>query len=121
MIIQHRYVIAVPDLAASARYYSEVLDFEVHEVGVRGWRFFVRDGCMIMAGECPDALPPTGLGDHSYFAYIVLDTIEPYLDIVTAAGAEIIKPLRDEPWGMREFAVRTADGHRIMFAASTTT
>jgi hypothetical protein len=24
--------------------------------------------------------------------------------------------LRDEPWGVREFGVKTADGHRIMFA-----
>lgn len=30
------------------------------------------------------------------------------------AGAEFVKPLRDEPWGMREFGLRTADGHRIM-------
>jgi uncharacterized glyoxalase superfamily protein PhnB len=30
------------------------------------------------------------------------------------AGAEIVKPLRTEPWGMREFGLRTADGHRIM-------
>jgi hypothetical protein len=27
----------------------------------------------------------------------------------------IIKPLRDEPWGMRELGIRTVDGHRIMF------
>ena len=31
-----------------------------------------------------------------------------------ARGAELIKPLRDEPWGMRKFGLRTADGHRIM-------
>jgi hypothetical protein len=29
--------------------------------------------------------------------------------------ADIIKPLRDEPWGMREFGIRTVDGHRMMF------
>ena len=32
-----------------------------------------------------------------------------------AAGAEFIQPLADKPWGMREFGVRTVDGHRIMF------
>jgi len=31
-----------------------------------------------------------------------------------AAGAEIIKPLTTETWGMREFGLRTVDGHRIM-------
>src|ERR1700730_3833342 len=116
MITEHRHVIAVPDLRASAEYYRSVLGFEVREIGDSGWRFFVRDGCTIMAGECPDALPPAELGDHSYFAYIILDDIEAYFASVAAAGAEFIQSLSDEPWGMREFGVRTVDGHRIMFA-----
>jgi uncharacterized glyoxalase superfamily protein PhnB len=28
--------------------------------------------------------------------------------------AEVLKAPRAEPWGMRELALRTADGHRIM-------
>ena len=116
MITEHRYVIAVPNLERSATYYSSVLGFEVREIGASGWRFFVRDGCIIMAGECPDALPAAELGDHSYFAYIILDDIDAYFSSVSAAGAELIKSLRSEPWGMREFGVRTVDGHRIMFA-----
>jgi hypothetical protein len=34
---------------------------------------------------------------------------------VVERDGELIKELRDEPWGMREFGVRTVDGHRIMF------
>jgi hypothetical protein len=26
----------------------------------------------------------------------------------------VIKAIKDEPWGMREFGLRTVDGHRIM-------
>jgi hypothetical protein len=26
----------------------------------------------------------------------------------------VIKPLKSEPWGMREFGIKTIDGHRIM-------
>lgn len=33
---------------------------------------------------------------------------------------EIVKPPRDEPWGMREFDVRTVDGHRLMLGSSLT-
>jgi len=116
---EHRYVIAVPDLQASAEYYRTVLGFAVREIGDPGWRFFERDGCTIMAGECLDGLPPADLGDHSYFAYILVNDIDAYCAEVSAAGASVIKPLRTEPWGMREFAVRTADGHRIMFAGRT--
>ena len=117
-MIRPRYVIAVPDLARSARFYGDVLGFEVREVGDPGWRFFVRDGCVIMAGECPDALPPADLGDHSYFAYLEVDGIDRWYDELVGKGVELIKPLRDEPWGMRECGIRTVDGHRIMFGAA---
>jgi len=117
-VLQHpRYVLAVPDLETSARYYHDVLGFEVREVGDPGWRFFVRDACFIMAGECRDALPPAELGDHSYFAYVVVDGIDAFHDEVMARGAVEVKTIRDEPWGMREFGIRTADGHRIMFGS----
>jgi len=92
-----------------------VLGFKIHEIGDPGWRFFVKDGFCVMAGECPDALPACELGDHSYFAYIVVDDIDAYFEQVSDAGAEILKTVRSEPWGMREFAIRTVDGHRIMF------
>ena len=114
MIRQTMFVIAVPDLAASAAYYRDVLGFEIREVGDPGWRMYLRDSCRIMAGECPDAKPPAELGDHSYYAYLIVDDAATYYEQVSAGGAELIKTLRDEPWGMREFGVRTADGHRIM-------
>jgi hypothetical protein len=31
------------------------------------------------------------------------------------SGAEFTQVLSDKPWGMREFGIRTIDGHRIMF------
>ena len=117
MIAKARFVLAVPDLKASAAFYRDVLGFEVKEMGDPGWRLFVKDACLIMAGECPDAMPPGELGDHSYFAYLTVDGIDGYFEQVKGRGARILKPLRDEPWGMREFSVRTVDGHRIMFGA----
>ena len=115
MIRNPRYVIAVHDLDRSARYYQDVLGFEVRMIGDPGWRFFVRDQCVIMAGQCPDALSPHELGDHSYFAYLEVDEIDAFHQAVIAKGGTLVKPLRDEPWGMREFGIRTVDGHRIMF------
>ena len=108
------FVLAVPDLERSGAFYRHVLGFEVREIGDPGWRVFVRDACRIMAGECPDAIPAAELGDHSYLGYLVVDDADAYHRRVVAAGVEIIKPLRSEPWGMREFGLRTVDGHRIM-------
>ena len=114
MIRQAMHVIAVPDLRASSEFYRDVLGFEVREMGDDGWRMFVKDACRIMAGECRDALPVREIGDHSYFAYLVVDDVDAYHARVGASGTEIVKTLRDEPWKMREFGVRTIDGHRIM-------
>jgi uncharacterized glyoxalase superfamily protein PhnB len=112
-----RYVIAVQDLARSAAYYRDVLGFSVHEMGDPGWRWFQRDACAVLAGECADAVPASALGDHSYVAYIEVDGVDRLHAELVGRGADLIKPLRDEPWGMREFGVRTVDGHRIMFGA----
>lgn len=88
----------------------------MREIGDPGWRFFLKDDCFIMAGECKNALSPHDLGDHSYFAYLEVDHIDQFCEAVTAKGATVIKKLRTEPWNMREFGIRTVDGHRIMFA-----
>lgn len=109
------FVIAIPDLERSADYYSRILDFEVVEIGDPGWRIFRRDNCRIMAGECPEALPPSELGDHSYFAYFVLDDVGAYHALITERGGKPASLPADKPSGMREFPLTTVDGHRIMF------
>jgi predicted enzyme related to lactoylglutathione lyase len=114
MLVGPRYVIAVPDLARSSAWYRDVLGFTVASLGDPGWRVYTLGECVIMAGECRDAAPPATLGDHSWFAYVGATDVDAYHARVAAAGAELVKPLRDEPWGMREFGVRTVDGHRIM-------
>ena len=114
MIQRAMFVLAVPSLEKSAQFYRDVLGFEIREIGDPGWRIYVRDGVQIMAGECPEAIAPVDLGDHSYYAYFVVADAQAYHDEVESRGAEILKAIRDEPWGMREFAIRTADGHRIM-------
>jgi catechol 2,3-dioxygenase-like lactoylglutathione lyase family enzyme len=113
-ITQHRFVIAVPNLPRSAAFYRDVLGFTVHSIPDPGWLFFSNGSCMIMAGECPNALPPSELGDHAYFAYLQVKDVDAFYESVRA-GAQVSKTLRDEPWGMREFGVVTVDGHRIMF------
>lgn len=114
MIHDHMYVLAVPDLERSAAFYRDVLGFEILEMGDPGWRMFMRDGCRIMAGACPDAMPAGELGDHSYFAYLVVDDADAWHRRAVDAGAHIVKPITNEPWRMREFGLRTVDGHRIM-------
>jgi catechol 2,3-dioxygenase-like lactoylglutathione lyase family enzyme len=115
-ILRTKFVIAVHDLQKSSAFYRDVLGFEIHLVPDPGFLLYTSGECTIWAGACPDALPAAELGDHSYFAYLELGEINLFYDSVRAKGATICKSIRDEPWGMREFGLITADGHRIMFA-----
>jgi len=114
MIKESMFVIAVPDLKKSADFYQNVLGFQVNEIGDDGWRLFIKDSCHIMAGNCPDAVSPNKLGDHSYFCYLVVENADDYYAELISNSAEIAKPPEDKLWQMREFAITTIDGHRIM-------
>ena len=109
------YVLAVPNLPSASAWWRDVLGF-TRQAEPPGWDFLVRDGCRVMLGECPDDLPPAELGSHSYFAYIVVDDLDAFRTEVAAKGAVIARLPTDQPWGMREMAIHTPDGHRIMFA-----
>ena len=113
-IVGASHVLAVPDVARTARWWIDVMGFEMI-MEPEGWKFVRRDRCVVMLGECPDAIPPGALGDHQYFAYIYMDDLDLYHAEIAPRGAEILLPPTDKPWGMREMPVRTPDGHRIMF------
>lgn len=118
-LLRNHYVLAVPDAATTAEFFIDVLGFVAVPVGDEGWRFVRRDGCMVMLGSCPDAIHPRDLGDHSYFGYLVVDAVDAYHREVSARAAAGVSAVEDKPWGMREFSVRTPDGHRIMVGAES--
>ena len=60
--------------------------------------------------------PACEIDDHSYVAYLEVDDIQAYYARAKAAGAEVSKELRREPWGREEFGIRSPDGHRFMVA-----
>ena len=116
-ILQNHYVLAVHDARRSADFYVRMLGFVV-VTEPPGWVFVKKDECMIMLGECPDDLPPSELGCHNYFAYLRVNDADHYYNDLKAKGAEILSAIEDKPWKMREFALRTVDGHRIMIGQS---
>ncbi len=109
-----RFVLAVPDLARSTDYYASVLGLGI-DFTAPGWTFLSRDDFRVMLGECPDAIPPGELGDHSWYGYVTVSDAASLFSEYRAAGVEFTQRLADKPWGMREFGIRTVDGHRIMF------
>jgi predicted enzyme related to lactoylglutathione lyase len=114
MITQSMFVIAVPDLQRTAAFFRSVLAFKIHESEEPDWRIFVNGSCTIMAAERPSAPPPVSLGDHAYFAYLLVDKVDAYYRRALDARVEIFKDLTNEPCAIREFGLRTPDGHRLM-------
>ena len=116
-ILQNDYVLAVHDVKRSAKFYVDALGFAVVSEPP-GWIFVKRDSCLIMLGQCPDDMPPSELGCHNYFGYLRVDDVEAFYAQVKRAGGELLGEPADKPWGMREFGVRSPDGHRIMIGQS---
>lgn len=49
--------------------------------------------------------------------YVTVDDADALFERCRAAGVTIHRPIEDEPYGMRDFAIETPDGHRIAFGA----
>lgn len=115
-IVGSRCVLAVRDLHASTRFYMDVLGFQRDfGDGSDGWSFLSRDAFRVMLGECADEKPAGELGNHSWFAYLLVEGVDQFYAEVSARGAEVTSAPQTKPWGLREFGIRTPDGHRIQF------
>ena len=107
-------VLAVHDLDHSADWFTRVLGCERTDPDPGNWVFCRAGAVTFMLGRCQDAVPARELGDHSYVAYLDVEAVDDFYQRALAEGAEILKPPTDEPWGRREMALRTRDGHRFM-------
>jgi len=114
-VVRTQFVLAVPSLAEAEPYWCGVLGFERRE-SPPGWLFLALDGHGVMLGECADDLAPAATGSHSYFGYFELADLDAYAEAIAARGAIVLSGPADKPWGMREIAVATPAGHRMMFA-----
>ena len=109
-----RSVLAVRDLDAAVAYFTGVLGMTV-DFTAPGWLFLSRGAFRLMLGHCADAMPAHETGDHSYFVYVTVDGVDGLFEELVARGAALTQRLASKPWGMREFGIRTPEGHRIMF------
>jgi uncharacterized glyoxalase superfamily protein PhnB len=107
-------VLAVHDLERSADWYVRVLGCTRHDADPGNWVFCRAGEVTFMLGRCPDVPPASALGDHSYVAYLSVDAVDEFHARAVAERADVLKPPTDEPWGRREMALRSPDGHRFM-------
>lgn len=118
-VLSSNPVLAVEDLDRSAAWYRDVLGCETREVDPGNWIFCRQGSIEFMLGRCPATTPASEIGDHSYVAYLRVDDVDAFHRRATEEGADVLKPPTLEPWGMRELALRSPDGHRFMLAQPT--
>ena len=114
-----RLILAVRNLRAATDFYTTILGL-TRDFGDEsdGWSWLSRDNFRVGLGECPDAVPAKELGDHSYVAYINVDDIDGLYNEFLSRGAPVRAAPETKPWGMREFALQTPDGHRMTFGST---
>jgi uncharacterized glyoxalase superfamily protein PhnB len=66
-----------------------------------------KDDAMDRSFKSPDELG----GIETRSAYIVVDDADEVYARAVAAGATVVRPLHDTPYGSREFAVKDPEGH----------
>jgi catechol 2,3-dioxygenase-like lactoylglutathione lyase family enzyme len=100
--------LATATLATSQRFYAEVLGLVT--VMDLGWIVTLAD---------PGGPGQISLMTHDATAPVVpalsveVDDVDAAYAAAVSAGAEIVHPLTDEPWGVRRFFVRDPAGHVV--------
>ena len=110
------YVLAVHDLQAEAAYFIDILGFTTDWRDGDNWHTVMRDEVRLMLGRCPETIPASELGDHNYFGFFATSDVDALHTEFASKGALILSGPADKPWGWRELAVASPEGHRMMFA-----
>jgi uncharacterized glyoxalase superfamily protein PhnB len=113
-VVHTRHVLAVKDLKIEAAYYIDKLGFD-RDFTAPGWEFLSFGDFKVMLGECSDEMTAEATGNHSWFAHVLLKNVDDVYREFIERGAQILSPIENKPWGIRDFTVKTPDGHRIVF------
>jgi len=113
-VVHTRHVLAVKDLKIETAYYIDKLGFD-HDFSAPGWEFLSFGIFKVMLGECSDEMTAGATGNHSWFAHAMVENVDEVYAEFIERGAQILSPISDKPWNIRDFCVVTPDGHRIVF------
>ncbi len=116
----------VSNVDASVRFYTQTLGFELLRADPPGddgrsdFAVVARGGAMIMLadermlrGSGEPIGEPRGRGID---VRIMAGDVDALYASLQQAGANIVAPLRDRPYGLRDFVVRDPDGFGLRFA-----
>ena len=108
------------DARAAADWLERAFGFRRHalydapEGGVAHAEMQLGNG-MVMFGSEGQPDPANPWTTAPFGIYAVVDDIDAHYARARAAGAEIVRPLADTPYGAREYSARDPDGHLWSF------
>jgi predicted enzyme related to lactoylglutathione lyase len=109
-VLSSRILLRPSDPARSRAFYGDVLGLAVYrEFGPPespGVVFFLGNGLLEVSGQSDQ--PPVGLA-----LWLQVRNVAGEHDRLAAAGVPIIRPPRQEPWGLVEMWIEDPDGVRI--------
>ena len=77
-IVSSDPVLAVHDLDRTSAWFTRVLGCERRDTDPGNWTFCSAGAVTFMLGRCPDVVPASELGDHSYVAYLTVENVDDY-------------------------------------------
>jgi predicted N-acetyltransferase YhbS/predicted enzyme related to lactoylglutathione lyase len=107
-------VLAVADVTRTVSFYVDVLGFKQRWL----WGSPPTFGCIgidnveVFLCQQPELATKVEGHMHSFFADVDIDAL--YAQHV-AAGAPIVDPIENKPWGIREYTVRDPSGYHLRF------
>lgn len=99
----------VRDVAAAQRYYRDRFGFQIawiNEAGQIG---------AVSHGDCAIFFRATDGDIHPATFWVFAEDVDAMHDALTARGADVVEPVQDKPWGLRQFTVRDLHGHLYHF------
>lgn len=123
------FILYVADQASSSAFYKKVLQLEP-AMEVPGMTEFILEN-NVMIGLMPNdggaklignALPhpAEGKGIPRCEIYLMLKNAQTYIDRALEAGATLLSPMQERPWGDTTAYVSDPDGHILAFAEELT-
>jgi len=105
------------DLAASIRFYTEILGLDL-DFSYEDFYAGIRAGGDVIHLKLVDHADPSiefvDRGDH-FHLYLETHDAAGAAVALASRGVDLVKDVHDTPWGTREFAIRDDQGHTLYF------
>lgn len=107
-VLSSRLLLHPRDLAASHRFYRDILGLAVYREFAGGLVFFLGNGLLEVSGQVPDR-SPGGLELWLQVRDVGSEHVR-----LAALGVPVLREPRLEPWGLIEMWIADPDGVRIV-------